>query len=45
MKASMTRGSCYVFESTEHAYVFSKWALANVDGSGEWLEILRPFQK
>lgn len=38
VKASMTRGSCYVFESTEQAYVFSKWAHANVDGMRGWLE-------
>jgi hydroxymethylglutaryl-CoA reductase (NADPH) len=38
LQASMTRGSCYVFESTEHAYVFSQWVGANLKGMKGWLE-------
>ena len=38
LKASMTRGTCYVFETTEQAYLFSKWVESNVGRMKQWLE-------
>src|SRR5882724_3738602 len=38
LQAAMTRGSCYVFETTEHAYLFSKWIKTQLAGMKGWLE-------
>jgi hydroxymethylglutaryl-CoA reductase (NADPH) len=38
LKASMTRGTCYVFETTEQAHSFSKWVEINVGRMRQWLE-------
>src|SRR5215831_18388600 len=37
LKASMTRGSCYVFETTDQAFRFSKWVRDNVAAMKDWL--------
>jgi len=37
LHAAMTRGSAYVFESTDEAYRFSKWATANAGAMQDWL--------
>jgi hydroxymethylglutaryl-CoA reductase (NADPH) len=38
LSSSMTRGSCYVFQTAEHAYLFSRWAKENTRRMKEWLE-------
>lgn len=38
LASSMTRGSCYVFENTEQAHVFGRWARANLAPMQAWLE-------
>jgi hydroxymethylglutaryl-CoA reductase (NADPH) len=37
LKASMTRGSCWVFETTEQAYRFSLWIADNAQKMAAWL--------
>jgi hydroxymethylglutaryl-CoA reductase (NADPH) len=38
LRASMTRGTCYVFETTDQAFRFAKWVDANVERMKAWLE-------
>jgi len=38
LSTSMTRGSCYVFETGEQAYIFSKWVRENTGKMKAWLE-------
>jgi hydroxymethylglutaryl-CoA reductase (NADPH) len=38
LHASMTRGSCYVFETTEQAYLFSKWIPTQLGAMKAWLQ-------
>ena len=38
MRSSMTRGSCYVFESVDQAYRFSQWVSAQTARFRSWLE-------
>jgi hydroxymethylglutaryl-CoA reductase (NADPH) len=38
LHASMTRGTCYVFETTEQAHRFSKWLEAQTASMKQWLE-------
>jgi hydroxymethylglutaryl-CoA reductase (NADPH) len=38
IKASMTRGTCYVFETTEEAYLLSRWLGANAAKMRAWLD-------